>query len=298
MDHIFNFINSMSLKCAIQLDIPNVVHGHGRPMTLSELVDALSINRAKAHCVCCLMRILVHSDFFVMQKISKNDDEEGYFLSPASQHLVKDNPLSLAPFLLSVLDPILIEPWHYMTEWLQNDDHTPFETAHGRAFWAYADDGDGTGTVGKAIADAFPHLKCTVFDLPHVVAGLEGNKNLSYVAGDMFEALPTADALLLKWILYDWSDEESLRILKKYKEAISIENKGGKIIIIDMVLENQKGDDNSIETELFLDMLMMVLHASKERNEKEWAKLFFDAGFTDYKITPVLGLRSLIEVYP
>ncbi|CAK9171609.1 unnamed protein product [Ilex paraguariensis] len=82
-NHIFNFINSMSLKCAIQPGIPNVVHGHGRPMTLSELVDALPINRAKSLCVCRLMRILVQSDFFVMQKISKNDDEEGYSLTLA-----------------------------------------------------------------------------------------------------------------------------------------------------------------------------------------------------------------------
>jgi hypothetical protein len=45
-------------------------------------------------------------------------------------------------------------------------------------------------------------------------------------------------------------------------------------------------------------MLMMILATGKERNEKEWAKLFTDAGFSNYKINPVLGLRSLIEVYP
>jgi hypothetical protein len=35
-----------------------------------------------------------------------------------------------------------------------------------------------------------------------------------------------------------------------------------------------------------------------ERNEKEWAKLFLDAGFLNYKIHPVLGTRALIELYP
>ena len=45
-------------------------------------------------------------------------------------------------------------------------------------------------------------------------------------------------------------------------------------------------------------MVMMVLVKGKERTEKEWAKLFLDAGFSDYKITPILGLRALIEVYP
>ena len=66
-----------------------------------------------------------------------------------------------------------------------------------------------------------------------------------------------------------------------------------------MKVENEKDeDDESYETQLFFDMLMMALVTGRERNEKEWAKLFQDAGFSDYKITPILGLRSLIEVYP
>jgi trans-resveratrol di-O-methyltransferase len=89
-----------------------------------------------------------------------------------------------------------------------------------------------------------------------------------------------------------------VKILQRCKEAITRNNKKGKVIIIDMMIESQKGDEESTETQLFFDMLMMVLVSGKERNKKEWAKLFFDAGFSDYKITPVLGLRSLIEVYP
>ncbi|KAI3711123.1 hypothetical protein L2E82_40982 [Cichorium intybus] len=55
-----------------------------------------------------------------------------------------------------------------------------------------------TGTIAKAIAKAFPNIKCICFDLPHVVSGLEGSKNMSYACGDMFEAIPKADAVLLK----------------------------------------------------------------------------------------------------
>jgi hypothetical protein len=35
-----------------------------------------------------------------------------------------------------------------------------------------------------------------------------------------------------------------------------------------------------------------------EREEHEWRKIFLEAGFTDYKITPTNGVRSIIEVYP
>ncbi|XP_016164385.1 (RS)-norcoclaurine 6-O-methyltransferase-like [Arachis ipaensis] len=95
-----------------------------------------------------------------------------------------------------------------------------------------------------------------------------------------------------KWILHDWNDEECLNILKNCKEAITSKGKGGKVIIIDMIImEDEKkggGDDKSVETQLFFDMLMMVLQTGKERDEKEWAKLIVSAGFSNYKITPIL----------
>lgn len=342
-NHIFNFINSMSLKCAVELGIPDIINKHGKPTTLNELVSALTINPSKTRCVYRLMRILIHSGFFAQQKLNSsrnnNDEEQGYVLTNASKLLLKDNPLSVTPFLQAMLDPILLSPWLKLSTWFQNDDPTPFDTAHGKSFWEYAGDepkinnffneamasdarlatrvvihkckdvfeglnslvdvGGGTGTVAKAIAKAFPNLECTDFDLPHVVNGLESDlANLKYVGGDMFEAIPPADAVLFKWILHDWNDEECVKILKKCKEAITSDGKKGKVIIIDMMRENKKRDSESIETQLFFDMLMMVLVTGTERDEKEWAKLFADAGFSDYKITPILGLRSLIEVYP
>jgi len=96
-------------------------------------------------------------------------------------------------------------------------------------------------------------------------------------------------------ILHNWKDEECVKILKNCKEAIARE---GRVIIIDMVMENKKEERELTETQFFFDMQMMMLFAAKERNEKEWANLIFSAGFTNYKITPSLGLVSIIEVYP
>ncbi|KAI7734255.1 hypothetical protein M8C21_011568, partial [Ambrosia artemisiifolia] len=287
-NHIFSFINSMSLKCAIQLQIPDIIHRHGSPMLLSELVEALNINHERTPFVYRLMRILVHSGFFVKRSVGGNEKGgEGYSLAPASRLLLKNEPLSVRPFLLAMLDPILVDPWQDMSKWFQTDEVNPFQTTHGKLFWDLAgeevklnhffnegmasdarlvtsvilkhydnvfegldsivDVGGGTGTVAQAIAKAFPNIRCISFDLPHVVDGLVGSKNLSFVGGDMFEVIPKANALLLK-------------------------------------------------TQLFYDMLMMTLTTGRERNEEDWAKLFLDAGFSDYKITPILGLRSLIEL--
>ncbi|MED6157213.1 hypothetical protein PIB30_021206 [Stylosanthes scabra] len=162
------------------------------------------------------------------------------------------------------------------------------------------DVGGGNGTMAKTIAKSFPQMECIVFDLPEVVAGLQGNsENMKYVGGDMFEAIPAADALLMKCILHDWDDEECVKLLKKCKEAITNKGKKGKVIIIDIVVGNENGDKGSLELQLLFDMEMKVLVNGKERNEKEWANLFFSSGFNNYKIIPIMmSSRSLIEVYP
>ncbi|KAM7498071.1 hypothetical protein LguiA_022485 [Lonicera macranthoides] len=288
------------------------------------------------------MRILVHSGYFVEKETPGNGQELGYWLTPASRLVLRDEPLSITPFLQLVLDPVIKKPWHYMSEWFQNEDSTPFEMAHGMTMWEFAgheskfnnlfneamasdarliasvvvkdcgavfeglesivDVGGGTGMVAKAVAGAYPELKCTVLDLPQVVGDLVGSENLKFVGGDMFEAIPPANAVLLKSILHNWNDEECVKVLKLSKEAIPSKEEGGKVIIIDMVANNcnnQKKDDNSMETQLFFDIMMMVLHTGKERTEKEWAKLFEAAAFNGgFKITPILGLRSVIEVFP
>ncbi|KAK4420577.1 Chavicol O-methyltransferase [Sesamum alatum] len=294
------------------------------------------IPKGKSHFVYRLMRILIHSGFFVRVF---DDEEERYWLTPASLLLLRNAPLSVALLVQLILDPVMTEPLDHLSEWLASEKHSsPFEMVHGRVLFEHVgqqpglndlyneatssdsrllahvlvrdykqvlegieslvDVGGGTGTTAKAIADAFPDMKCSVLDLPHVVGGLEGTNNLTYVVGDMFENIPSADAVFLKWILHDWDDEECVKILKKCKEAIS---GGGKVIIIDMVVDADGTDINNEiirETHLFADIAVLAYYNGKERTEKELAKLFFDAGFTTFKITPAFGLRSLIELYP
>ncbi|KAK7300843.1 hypothetical protein RJT34_11694 [Clitoria ternatea] len=307
-------------------------------MPLSNLIASLPIHPSKTHCIFRLMRILIHSGFFSQHNVTENQLEIEYVLTDASMLLLKNNPLSVTPFLLPSLDPILTLPWNQFSTWFQNGDSTLFETEHGMSVWDYigrhpevnhsfndcmasdarlvsslviekcqevfngleslVDVGGGTGTLAKAIAKSFPQLECIVFDLPHVVDGLQGTQNLKYVAGDMFKEIPSADAIILKWVLHDWNDEECKSILQKCKEAIKRAGKRGKVIIIEMVIDNEKRGDEFVETQLFFDIHMMVLLNGKERSRKEWDKLISSVGFNDYKITPVLGLRSVIEIYP
>ncbi|KAJ0970187.1 hypothetical protein J5N97_023064 [Dioscorea zingiberensis] len=46
---------------------------------------------------------------------------------------------------------------------------------------------------------------------------------------------------------------------------------------------------------LAMDIIMMAYTGGKERNEKEWKELLMAAGFTKFKITPIMALQHVIE---
>jgi trans-resveratrol di-O-methyltransferase len=73
---IFSYIDSMSVNCAIQLGIPDIIHNHGRPVTLPQLVSKLHIHPKKASYVQRLMRLLVQSGFFAKTKVHQNQEDE------------------------------------------------------------------------------------------------------------------------------------------------------------------------------------------------------------------------------
>ncbi|XVF36822.1 hypothetical protein REPUB_Repub19eG0091500 [Reevesia pubescens] len=83
------------------------------------------------------MRVLVHSGFFTEQEVGENNKDKVYVLTPASRLLLKDKTFSARPLLLAMLDTVLLKPWQYMSTWFQNDDPSPFSTAHGRIIWDY-----------------------------------------------------------------------------------------------------------------------------------------------------------------
>ncbi|CAO2153035.1 unnamed protein product [Urochloa humidicola] len=155
----------------------------------------------------------------------------------------------------------------------------------------------GLGAASAAITRAFPHIKCKVLDLPQVVSQApQGNGDVHFIAGDMFKFIPPADAVLLKWVLHCWGDDDCIKILRNCKTAIPASEHGGKVIIIDTVMGFGAQDTISKETQALYDLFMMYINGV-ERGEDEWKKIFKQAGFTDYKIVPGLGMRSAIEVY-
>ncbi|KAG8068026.1 hypothetical protein GUJ93_ZPchr0005g16322 [Zizania palustris] len=172
---------------------------------------------------------------------------------------------------------------------------------HGEVFQGISslvDVAGGLGGAAQAISKAFPEVKCSVLDLGHVVAKAPSGTLVEYVTGDMFESVPPANAVLLKWVLHDWSHNECVKIMKNCRKAIPSRNVGGKVIIIDIVVAADSSDEKKRELQALFDVCLMFLSNGIEREEHEWNKVFLEAGFSSYKIMSVLGFRSIIEVYP
>lgn len=162
-----------------------------------------------------------------------------------------------------------------------------------------ADIGGGNGSVITAILKKYPAMQGIIFDLPGVVertcanikaAGLEGRCKV--VAGNFFEAVASgADAYLMRHIIHDWDDDESLTILRNCRKAVRPD---AKLLAVEGVVP--PGDEPSVSK--FFDLAMMVVPGGMERTEEEYRQLFKVAGFRLTRIVPTNTWVSVIEGAP
>ncbi|KAK9233151.1 hypothetical protein WN943_023400 [Citrus x changshan-huyou] len=52
--------------------------------------------------------------------------------------------------------------------------------------------------------------------------------SVEHVGGDMFVEVPKGEAIFMKWILLDWSDDQRVKILKNCYDALP---ESGKVIV-------------------------------------------------------------------
>jgi hypothetical protein len=97
-------------------------------------------------------------------------------------------------------------------------------------------------------------------------------------------------------VLHHWNDEDCIKILSQCRNAIPSREEGGKVIIIDILVEPSLGQI-MFEAQLLMDLAMLVYTRGRQRNENDWRELFMKAGFSDYKIVKKLGARGVLEVY-
>ncbi|XP_048327138.2 desmethylxanthohumol 6'-O-methyltransferase-like [Ziziphus jujuba] len=156
------------------------------------------------------------------------------------------------------------------------------------------DVGGRTGRDLHEIVKANPHIKGINFDLPRIIAAAPTYEGVTNVAGDMFDSIPSGDALLLKTTLRDWPDDIVLEILKNCRKAIP--DKNGKVIILDTVAEgkNHRLEESYMRSDIFL----LVVTGARQKTEMEWKNVINEAGFPRYKVIKIPSMLSIIEAYP
>ncbi|XP_017631823.1 xanthohumol 4-O-methyltransferase-like isoform X1 [Gossypium arboreum] len=334
--YMFSFADSMALKSAVELRIADIIHSHGVAITLSQIASCINgcLTSPDITTLARIMRLLVRRKIFTVHHPLDGGDPL-YDLTHSSRWLLHDSEQTLAPMVLMENHPWLIAPWHCFSQCVK-EGGIAFKKAHGREIWDLAsgnpefnklfndglastskvvtsailsgykqglssieslvDVGGGIGGLISEIVKAYPHIKGVNFDLPHVVLAAPAYNEISHVGGDMFHVIPNANAVIMKWVLHDWGDEDCIKILKNCRKAIPREN--GKVIIVEVVV---KAEGSGVFDDMgFIFDLLMIAHSSggKERTEVEWKKILEEGGFSRYKIIDIPALPSIIEAYP
>jgi hypothetical protein len=168
------------------------------------------------------------------------------------------------------------------------------------SFSTLCDVGGGFGHLLCSLLAEHDPLEGTVLDRPTVVESTDRlwapklgvDDRCTYVAGDMFEAVPSADAYLMKMILHDWNDEECRQILSNIREASS---DGARLFVVEHLVT----DPSTPHFSKLFDIHMMCWGTGRERTTDEYAALLEESGW-EYETTwhPENGLMGAVEAAP
>jgi len=132
------------------------------------------------------------------------------------------------------------------------------------------DVGGGHGRLLLGILERYPAVKGVLFDQPEVVAGASTDR-FQVAGGDFFDSVPAGDALVLKSVIHDWADAESIAILRNCREALPSD---GRVLLVEQLLDRSP---DPVRT-AFSDLNMLIMTGGRERTTDEYAALLAAAG--------------------
>ncbi|KAI3447910.1 hypothetical protein Pfo_004575 [Paulownia fortunei] len=225
-EYVFGFTPMAVVKCAIELQIPDVLESHGGAMTHPELSAALGCSPSVLHRI---MRYLMHRGFF-KQTLTGQESSICYIHTSLSRLLLKNGGNSMTALILLESSPVMLAPWHRLSLGALTNGASAFEAEHGENLWDYAsanpahsklindamacrarldmsaiidhypdafkgigslvDVGGGDGTTLRTLVKACPWIRGINFDLPHVVSAAPHCDGIEQVGGNMFEIIP------------------------------------------------------------------------------------------------------------
>ncbi|KAJ4850249.1 hypothetical protein Tsubulata_018314 [Turnera subulata] len=289
----------MALQGAVQLGIFEIIAQAGPEAKLTAPQIAAKLPTKNPNASMMLDRILRLLASHNVLGCSLDGLDRLYSLTPVSKYFVKNQDgVSLGPFMALIQDKAFLESWSQLKDAVL-EGGVPFDRVHGTHAFEYPGLDprfnkvfnnamfNHTTIVIKNILESykgFEHLKQLVDvggGLGHAVKAITSKyphiKGVEHVGGDMFESVPKGDAIFMKWILHDWSDDHCLKLLKNCYKSIPDD---GKVIIVEAVLPVMAETSATAKATSQCDVLMMTQNpGGKERTEPEFMALAKEAGF-------------------
>ncbi|KAI8185048.1 hypothetical protein KHU50_001702 [Colletotrichum sp. SAR 10_65] len=148
--------------------------------------------------------------------------------------------------------------------------------------------GGSGGHDSFVLAKSFPNLKITVQDLPECQSSFDKNipkelkGRVSFQPHSFFEPQTLqADVYMIKLILHDWPDAESIKIIQGLTPAL---RPGSKVLLIDYVGKQGTVEESAAvaasmprsiqQMGTSTDLRMMGLFGTKERHVDAWKGMF------------------------
>jgi len=158
-----------------------------------------------------------------------------------------------------------------------------------------ADIGGGNGQLLAGILSHNADLKGILFDQPDVIAGAQEILRTAGVAdrckmigGSFFESAPQgASVYMLRNIIHDWNDEQSVAILRNVRQVLPND---GRVLVLESVIP--QGNEYFIGK--FLDLTMLLI-GGQERTESEYRHLLEAAGLRLNRVIPTTTELSILE---
>ena len=159
-----------------------------------------------------------------------------------------------------------------------------------------ADIGGGHGTFLRGILDRSPGSTGVLFDLPETIEAVKAaqpqapNPRLELQAGDFFQSAPQGcDLYVLRHIIHDWSDAESVAILSACRREMAPH---ARLLVVEMLLPEA---ENQRDYSRFMDMAMLAFLSGRERTLTEYSALFDAAGLRLSEAIATSGLFTVLE---
>ncbi|KAM1406245.1 hypothetical protein ACFXTH_000934 [Malus domestica] len=263
-----------------------------------------------------------------------SDSQRLYSLGPVSNYFVtNEDGVSLGPMIALAQDKVVLDSWSQLKDAVV-EGGIPFHRVHGKQSHEYTgldprfnqvfntamfnyttivmkkilhlykgfekitqlvDVGGGLGVTISLITSKHPHIKGINYDLPHVIKHAASYPGVEHVGGDMLASVPSGDAILLKSILHNWSDQHCLKVLENCYNAIPDD---GKVIIVEALLPVMPETSTAGKNTSQFDVLMMTQNkGGKERSREEFMTLATGAGFSGIKYECFVCNLWVMEIF-